>query len=203
MKWPRSWRQRGIFIQGWCFSILISWYGSASNHDIQGSPQISSRDIGYVLRILGQNPTEDEIVEMVMKVKLLDGPSSLRPTLDNHCFFLRLPPLSLILLHIASTVSKMSKMSTMMTMMMMMMTMTMVMTRQTVSGTGWWQEATFLPLASTFSSERRMQTTKYKMWSAKCKMPNIKYKMQYAKYRIQFKEEAKIQNANDDDHDNC
>jgi len=34
----------------------------------QGSPQISSRDIGYVLRILGQNPTEDEIVEMVMKV---------------------------------------------------------------------------------------------------------------------------------------
>ena len=34
-------------------------------------------------------------------------------------------------------------------------------------------------------------------------MPNIKYKMQYAKYRIQFKEEAKIQNANDDDHDNC
>ena len=38
------------------------------NHHIQGSPQISSRDIGYVLRILGQNPTEDEIVEMVMKV---------------------------------------------------------------------------------------------------------------------------------------
>ena len=38
------------------------------NQHIQGSPQISSRDIGYVLRILGQNPTEDEIVEMVMKV---------------------------------------------------------------------------------------------------------------------------------------
>ena len=203
MKWPRSWRQRGIFIQGWCFSILIiRWYGFASNHDIQGSPQISSRDIGYVLRILGQNPTEDEIVEMVMKVKFLDGPATLRPTLDigqSSCF-LRLPPLSLILLPIASTVPKMSTMSTMMTMT---MTMTMVMSRQTVSGTGWWQEATFLPLASTFSSKRRMQTTKYKMWSAKCKMPNIKYKMQYAKYRIQFKEEAKIQNANDDDHDNC
>ena len=41
---------------------------SVCNHHIQGSPQISSRDIGYVLRILGQNPTEDEIVEMVMKV---------------------------------------------------------------------------------------------------------------------------------------
>ena len=44
---------------------------SNSYHNIQGSPQISSRDIGYVLRILGQNPTEDEIVEMVMKVKIL------------------------------------------------------------------------------------------------------------------------------------
>jgi hypothetical protein len=35
----------------------------------QGSGQIPCRDIGYVLRILGQNPTEDEIVEMVLKVK--------------------------------------------------------------------------------------------------------------------------------------
>ena len=29
---------------------------------------IASKDIGLVLRILGQNPTEDQIVEMVMKV---------------------------------------------------------------------------------------------------------------------------------------
>ena len=29
---------------------------------------IPSKHVGYVLRILGQNPTEDEIVAMVMKV---------------------------------------------------------------------------------------------------------------------------------------
>ena len=29
---------------------------------------IPSKDIGQVLRILGQNPTEDQVVEMVMKV---------------------------------------------------------------------------------------------------------------------------------------
>ena len=34
----------------------------------QGSEEIPSKQIGYVLRILGQNPTEDDIVEMVMKV---------------------------------------------------------------------------------------------------------------------------------------
>jgi len=33
----------------------------------RGTCEIPSRSIGYVLRILGQNPTEDEIVEMVMK----------------------------------------------------------------------------------------------------------------------------------------
>merc|ERR1711962_1145362 len=33
----------------------------------RGGEQICSRDIGHVLRILGQNPTEDEIVGMVMK----------------------------------------------------------------------------------------------------------------------------------------
>jgi len=33
----------------------------------RGEEQIPSRDIGHVLRILGQNPTEDEIVDMVMK----------------------------------------------------------------------------------------------------------------------------------------
>lgn len=33
----------------------------------RGEKQIQCRDIGYVLRILGQNPTEDEIVDMVMK----------------------------------------------------------------------------------------------------------------------------------------
>ena len=31
---------------------------------------IASKDIGLVLRILGQNPTEDQIVEMVMKVSV-------------------------------------------------------------------------------------------------------------------------------------
>ena len=34
----------------------------------QGGESIPSRDVGHVLRILGQNPTEDQIVEMVMKV---------------------------------------------------------------------------------------------------------------------------------------
>jgi len=33
----------------------------------RGVPEIPSRNVGYVLRILGQNPTEDDIVEMVMK----------------------------------------------------------------------------------------------------------------------------------------
>ena len=38
------------------------------DHTLQGSHEIPSKQIGYVLRILGQNPTEDDIVEMVMKV---------------------------------------------------------------------------------------------------------------------------------------
>jgi len=33
----------------------------------RGADQIPCRDIGYILRILGQNPTEDDIVEMVME----------------------------------------------------------------------------------------------------------------------------------------
>ena len=37
----------------------------------QGLEQIPSRSVGYILRILGQNPTEDDIVEMVMKVSLM------------------------------------------------------------------------------------------------------------------------------------
>ena len=37
---------------------------------MQGSNEIPSKQIGYVLRILGQNPTEDDIVEMVMKVEV-------------------------------------------------------------------------------------------------------------------------------------
>ena len=53
-----------------CFGFSYLWVTLNYHHDIQGSPQISSRDIGYVLRILGQNPTEDEIVEMVMKVNV-------------------------------------------------------------------------------------------------------------------------------------
>ena len=36
--------------------------------ELQGLDQIPSRSVGYILRILGQNPTEDDIVEMVMKV---------------------------------------------------------------------------------------------------------------------------------------
>ena len=35
----------------------------------QGDELIPSKEVGQVLRILGQNPTEDEIVEMVMKVR--------------------------------------------------------------------------------------------------------------------------------------
>ena len=35
---------------------------------LQGGDLIASKDIGLVLRILGQNPTKDQIVEMVMKV---------------------------------------------------------------------------------------------------------------------------------------
>ena len=35
---------------------------------LQGNEVIPSKHVGYVLRILGQNPTEDEIVAMVMKV---------------------------------------------------------------------------------------------------------------------------------------
>jgi len=33
----------------------------------RGCDEIPSRSVGYILRILGQNPTEDEIVDMVMK----------------------------------------------------------------------------------------------------------------------------------------
>merc|ERR1719317_1716923 len=33
----------------------------------RGNEVIPSKHVGYVLRILGQNPTEDEIVAMVMK----------------------------------------------------------------------------------------------------------------------------------------
>jgi len=39
----------------------------AWNMYTRGGGEIPCRAIGYVLRILGQNPTEDEIVEMVMK----------------------------------------------------------------------------------------------------------------------------------------
>ena len=42
-------------------------------HALQGEEQIPSRDIGHVLRILGQNPTEDEIVDMVMKVNTINS----------------------------------------------------------------------------------------------------------------------------------
>jgi len=35
----------------------------------RGAEEIPSKHVGYVLRILGQNPTEDDIVAMVMKVR--------------------------------------------------------------------------------------------------------------------------------------
>lgn len=41
--------------------------GDAWNLYSRGLDQIPSRSVGYILRILGQNPTEDDIVEMVMK----------------------------------------------------------------------------------------------------------------------------------------
>ena len=41
---------------------------------LQGVEEIPCRSVGYVLRILGQNPTEDEIVEMVMKVSKAAAP---------------------------------------------------------------------------------------------------------------------------------
>lgn len=40
---------------------------SAWNLYTKGGHQICSKDIGQVLRILGQNPTEDEIITMVLK----------------------------------------------------------------------------------------------------------------------------------------
>jgi len=46
---------------------LIQQLIDAWNLYTRGSLQIPCRDIGYILRILGQNPTEDDIVEMVMK----------------------------------------------------------------------------------------------------------------------------------------
>lgn len=50
---------------GGCSATLAS-----TNINLQGAEVIPSKQIGYVLRILGQNPTEDDIVEMVMKVRL-------------------------------------------------------------------------------------------------------------------------------------
>jgi len=46
---------------------LIRELEDAWNLYTRGVTEIPSRHIGYVLRILGQNPTEDQIVEMVMK----------------------------------------------------------------------------------------------------------------------------------------
>ena len=50
------------------FTIFILMVPLNSPISFKGGEQIPSRAVGYVLRILGQNPTEDEIVEMVMKV---------------------------------------------------------------------------------------------------------------------------------------
>merc|ERR1719347_114566 len=36
----------------------------------RGEQEIPSKDVGHVLRILGQNPTEDDIVDMVMKASV-------------------------------------------------------------------------------------------------------------------------------------
>jgi len=46
---------------------MIQQLIDAWNMYTRGADQIPCRDIGYVLRILGQNPTEDDIVEMVME----------------------------------------------------------------------------------------------------------------------------------------
>jgi len=46
---------------------LIQQLIDAWNLYTRGAEQIPCRDIGYILRILGQNPTEDDIVEMVME----------------------------------------------------------------------------------------------------------------------------------------
>jgi len=46
---------------------LIQQLIDAWNLYTRGANEIPCRDIGYVLRILGQNPTEDDIMEMVMK----------------------------------------------------------------------------------------------------------------------------------------
>ena len=55
----------------WNLFTRVKW----DNHNVilnqcywQGANEIPSKQIGYILRILGQNPTEDDIVEMVMKV---------------------------------------------------------------------------------------------------------------------------------------
>ena len=54
------------------FLKILEYFGLYRNvFCIQGVEQIPSRDVGYVLRILGQNPTEDDIVEMVMKVRFV------------------------------------------------------------------------------------------------------------------------------------
>jgi len=46
---------------------MIQQLIDAWNLYTRGAEQIPCRDIGYILRILGQNPTEDDIVEMVME----------------------------------------------------------------------------------------------------------------------------------------
>jgi len=47
--------------------VLTRELEDAWNMYTRGVDEIPCRSVGYVLRILGQNPTEDEIVEMVMK----------------------------------------------------------------------------------------------------------------------------------------
>jgi len=59
----------------------------------RGSSEIPSKQIGYILRILGQNPTEDDIVEMVMKadcdwegtMNMVDFLSVAKEILRNSC----------------------------------------------------------------------------------------------------------------------
>ena len=69
-----SWKTLGIFTPR---LELIRLVLSFEYFVMQGGDLIASKDIGLVLRILGQNPTEDQIVEMVMKVSGRDCESNL------------------------------------------------------------------------------------------------------------------------------
>ena len=66
-RWHQEWSIKAFNLLQ--LSALLYIHPNCMNGALfQGSREIPSKQIGYVLRILGQNPTEDDIVEMVMKV---------------------------------------------------------------------------------------------------------------------------------------